>query len=100
MIMNITKNAKNYYTKNNLQNINFLGYFDNKLIKKICFKYDLLCMPSIVEASSVVLIEAFSSGLPALVSKEVGTSKEISKYEAGLISGTSLDSIYFSLWIK
>ena len=91
------KKCKKLLDSNNSQNINFQGYLDNKLIKKIYFEYDLLCMPSLVEASSVVLIEAFSSGLPALISHEVGTSKEILQYKAGLISGTSFDSIYLSL---
>ena len=89
--------CKKLLNSNNVKNIRFLGYLDNKLIKKIYFKYDLLCMPSLVEASSIVLIEAFSSGLPALISHEVGTSKEILQYNAGLKSGTSCESIYFAL---
>ena len=46
---------------------------------------DLLVHPAREEAAGNIVIEALVSGLPSLVSSEVGFSGEVSKYKSGLV---------------
>ena len=46
---------------------------------------DLLIHPAREEAAGNIIIEAIVSGLPALVSKEVGFSEEILKFRSGSV---------------
>ena len=68
---------------------------DNYLISKVIFlgprqdvasfmkSSDLLVHPAREEAAGNIIIEAMVSGLPSLVSNEVGFSNEVRKYNAG-----------------
>ena len=46
---------------------------------------DLLVHPAREEAAGNIIIEAMVSGLPSIVSKEVGFSDEVKKFNAGAV---------------
>ena len=56
---------------------------------------DVLCLPSIDEGFGMVVLEAMSNGVPAIVSKNVGASDLISDKKNGIIINTAdSDEIY------
>ena len=59
---------------------------------------DLLIHPAREEAAGNIIIEALVSGLPSLVTSEVGFSSEVLKFRSGTVlkeNLTKIDLIYF-----
>ncbi|HIF9463045.1 TPA: glycosyltransferase [Photobacterium damselae] len=54
------------------KNITFSGYVNNKKIKKLLLEHDVFILPSFSEVWGLVVEEALFSGLPVLVSENVG----------------------------
>jgi glycosyltransferase involved in cell wall biosynthesis len=76
-----------------VSNVAFLGLRSLDEVLESYATYDLICLPSLCEGVSMALIEAARAGLPALVSDQVGNYLEIIDDNAGLVCGTSSDSI-------
>jgi UDP-glucose:(heptosyl)LPS alpha-1,3-glucosyltransferase len=57
---------------------------------------DLLVHPAREEAAGNIIIEAMVSGLPSLVSKEVGFSDEVKKFKAGVVLNDSFSQDEFN----
>ncbi|WP_318435588.1 glycosyltransferase [Photobacterium leiognathi] len=53
-------------------NITFSGYINNEIIKKLLLEHDVFILPSVSEVWGLVVEEALFSGLPVLVSENVG----------------------------
>lgn len=66
-------------------NIKFVGYVDNDKIKSILMEHDVFILPSISEPWGLVVEEAIYSGLPVLVSENVGCKDDlVNKLNTGL----------------
>lgn len=78
-------------------NVSFLGSMNFDQVQDAYKRYDLFCMPSLVEGVSMALIEAASNGLPALITEYVGNCREIVSDGAGILTGLSPEEIVQSL---
>lgn len=76
-ISNLKRKAKN--------NISFLGYINNKDLKKIYKSADVFVLPSKSEPWGLVIEEALNFGLPIIVSNKVGCKDDLVFKYNGLI---------------
>ena len=81
--------CKEIIHQNNLTNIKFLGSLNNNQVLNLYQKYDLLCMPSIVEGYSVVILEAASKGVPSIITKGHSNFEEIISSNSGILVETN-----------
>ena len=72
----------------------FLGPRDD--VASFMKSADLLVHPAREEAAGNIIIEAMVSGLPSLVSKEVGFSDEVKKFKAGVVLNDSFSQDEFN----
>ncbi len=77
--------CKKIVKENSLINIRFLGSLSNIEIINLYKSYDLLCMPSIVEGYSMVILEAASQGLPSILTKGHSNYEEIINSKSGIL---------------
>lgn len=71
-----------------LDNVNFVGFIDNKFVKEYMYISDLLIMPSIHEGLSMTLIEAMVLKLAIVTTLNDGTRNLISHKKNGYIIET------------
>ena len=68
----LKKKCVKFCKKNNLSNVLFLGFVNQKKIRKYYNLSDVLVMPSEYETWGLSINEAMASGCACLVSKETG----------------------------
>ncbi|PSV05265.1 glycosyl transferase, partial [Photobacterium leiognathi subsp. mandapamensis] len=67
-------------------NITFTGYVNNKEIKSLLTSHDVFILPSVSEPWGLVVEEALYSGLPVLVSDNIGCKEDlVNELNAGLV---------------
>ncbi|WP_336837778.1 glycosyltransferase [Sphingobacterium siyangense] len=72
-----------------LENINFMGKYNNEELENVFAQIDVLIVPSIwKETFSLITLEALSYGVPVIVSDNVGAKDIIRKLDAGFIFKT------------
>ena len=85
----IRSNNNNIYTNKLIMNllnqkgIEIKEYYDD--INDFYKEVDVLCLPSIDEGFGMVVLEAMSNGIPAIISKNVGASDLLKDKEDGII---------------
>ena len=75
----LESDCKNFTKKNNLTNINFLGFKNQKELRKIYSKNDFLIITSKYETWGLVINEAMASGLPVIGSRNCGATHDLVK---------------------
>ena len=64
---------------------NFVGYIDNKKLDKYYQEHNLFILPSVSEPIGMVVYEAISNGLPAIVSSNTGSLGAVKPGKNGYI---------------
>ena len=75
----LESDCKNFTKQNNLTNINFLGFKNQKELRKIYSKNDFLIITSKYETWGLVINEAMASGLPVIGSRNCGATHDLVK---------------------
>jgi glycosyltransferase involved in cell wall biosynthesis len=70
---------------NNYKNISFTGLILHEEVSKILSKMDVMIFPSLGEGMSLSILEALSSGLPVICSKNSGTNDLIENGANGFV---------------
>jgi glycosyltransferase involved in cell wall biosynthesis len=73
--------------------VRFLGYVDPESRKILLAAGDFLALPSFTESFGLAAVEGMAGGLPALVSDQVGISREVELDQAGIVTGIEAESI-------
>jgi glycosyltransferase involved in cell wall biosynthesis len=73
--------------------VRFLGYVDPAARNTLLAAGDFLALPSFQESFGLAAVEGMAAGLPALVSDQVGISREVELDQAGLVTGLGAESI-------
>ena len=88
----LKKKCVKFCKKNNLSNVLFLGFVNQKKIRKYYNLSDVLVMPSEYETWGLSINEAMASGCACLVSKETGCSIDLIKIKGKNQNGLVFDS--------
>ncbi len=85
-----------------MENIFFTGVVDHKFLHKIYSAADLFVFPSVADTFGMVILEAQSCGLPAIVSDRGGPQEIIINHKTGIIAeaGNLSDWIRKIMFIK
>lgn len=75
---------------NNYTNIKFLGYIDNKKLSKELLLSDCFILPSLAEPWGLVVEEALTLGIPAIVSNRVGCHSDLINEKNGIVFDVNL----------
>lgn len=76
-----------------LDRVQFLGFIEGEKKQKLFQEATLLALPSYDENFGMAIAEAMASGLPVLVSDQVGIWPDIQEYNAGVVVRCEVDSI-------
>ncbi len=71
LVGNCTFNINNILEKNK-NNIRFLGFKNKDELKEIYQSSDIFILPSLIDSFGLVVLEAMASGLPVIVTENVG----------------------------
>jgi glycosyltransferase involved in cell wall biosynthesis len=75
-------------------NVEWLGVRKGAALREILHQADLYCLPSYEEGFGISILEAMSTGLPALVSAETGGKEALRPGQNGLVlSGFTEDAL-------
>ena len=88
----LKKKCIEFCKKNNLTNVLFLGFVNQKQISKYYNLSDVVVMPSEYETWGLSVNEAMASGCACLVSKETGCSKNLVRTKGISQNGLIFDS--------
>ena len=87
----LKKNCIQFCKKNNLKNILFLGFVNQKEIVKYYNLSDVIVMPSEYETWGLSINEAMASGCACIVTKETGCAKDLVKTKGKNQNGLIFD---------
>lgn len=87
----LKKNCIQFCKKNNLKNISFLGFVNQKEIVKYYNFSDVIVMPSEYETWGLSINEAMASGCACIVTKETGCAKDLIKTKGKNQNGLIFD---------
>ena len=86
--------TESFIKKNNLQNrIKLVGMLTDTVKKEALADADLFVLPSYSEGFSIAVLEAMTSGVPALVSDRVGFGDYIKRYDAAYLTPLNSDGV-------
>ena len=76
------------------EKIIFKGPLYNEEKIAILKNAQIFVLPSYSENFGIVVVEAMAAGVPVVISNKVGIYEEVKKNEAGIITDTSIESVY------
>ncbi|MGC8886310.1 MAG: glycosyltransferase, partial [Verrucomicrobiia bacterium] len=95
---NYESKVKNWVKEYNLEKaVTFTGLLTGRDKLTAFYGSDIFVLPSYSENFGIAIIEAMACGLPVVVSDKVGITREIKRYDAGIIVKTDVDSVYRGL---
>jgi glycosyltransferase involved in cell wall biosynthesis len=68
-----------------LDNVSVIGFLQPHELPRIYASHDVFVLPSVDEPFGVVVLEAMASGLPVLLSRNVGCAEDLVTPDTGLV---------------
>lgn len=76
------------------ERVTFTGILTGKEKLEAYAASDIFVLPSYSENFGIAAVEAMACGIPVVVTDQVGISKEIQDYRAGIVVNTNAESLY------